>query len=45
MINKNLKIDENKCIHCGLCINDCIANSLEFDENKIPRFAQGGENR
>lgn len=43
--SKNLKIDENKCIHCGLCINDCIANSLEFDENKIPRFAQGGENR
>lgn len=45
MVNKNLKIDENKCIHCKLCINDCIANSLEFDENKIPRFAQGGENR
>ena len=31
-----IKVDE-KCIHCGLCIQDCIGrNVLEFDENKVP---------
>lgn len=45
MDNKNLIIDKDKCIHCGLCINDCTACSLEFDENKVPKFAQGGEER
>lgn len=25
-----------KCIHCGKCINDCIGRALKFDENKIP---------
>lgn len=30
------KIDEEKCIHCGLCIKDCSAKALEFNENKIP---------
>lgn len=34
----NLKINEN-CIHCGKCINDCIAGVLEFDENNIPYAA------
>lgn len=45
MCNKNLKIDTEKCIHCGLCVKDCMAKSLEFDENKIPQFASGGEKR
>lgn len=25
-----------KCIHCGKCIKDCMAKALEFDENKVP---------
>ncbi len=45
MKNKNLVIDKEKCIHCGLCVNDCITFALEFDENKNPQFAQGGEDR
>lgn len=45
MNDLNLVIDENKCIHCGLCINDCIAGVLEFDENKIPKIAENGEKR
>lgn len=45
MNDLNLKIDSNKCIHCGLCIKDCMVGALEFDENKIPRVAKGGENR
>lgn len=39
---RNLKIDENKCVHCGLCVKDCIVNCLELrEENKIPQFAKG----
>lgn len=29
------KVNE-KCIHCGKCIKDCIGCALKFDENKIP---------
>lgn len=45
MSEKKLVIDKEKCINCGMCIDDCISCSLEFDENKVPRFAEGGEDR
>lgn len=32
------EIDKEKCIHCGLCIKDCSALALKFDENKIPQI-------
>lgn len=39
-----LKIDEEKCVHCGLCTKDCIANCLELGEdNQIPKFKNGKE--
>lgn len=41
----NLKIDEDKCIHCGLCIKDCMVGVIEFNGNNIPTVAEGGENR
>lgn len=41
---KKITIDKNKCIHCGLCIKDCIVRVLEFDENKNPKYCNGGEN-
>ena len=31
-------IDKEKCVHCGLCIKDCSALALKFDENKIPQI-------
>lgn len=36
---KTIKIDTEKCIHCGLCINDCIAKCIEFDNKKVPYMA------
>ncbi len=36
MKNLNFKVDENKCIHCGLCIKDCLSNVLEKNSNDIP---------
>lgn len=32
----NFKVDENKCIHCGLCVKDCMPKIITFNENKIP---------
>lgn len=37
------KVDESKCIHCGLCVKDCIAKVYELDENKVPKAT--GEKR
>ena len=31
------KVDESKCIHCGLCVKDCIAAVIEMDENNTPK--------
>ena len=41
---KKITINKEKCIHCGLCIKDCIVGILEFDENKHPKYCQNGEN-
>ena len=35
-MNYELKIDRKKCIHCGLCVKDCMAKIISFDENKFP---------
>lgn len=37
MENLNFKVDESKCIHCGLCAKDCIAGVISMDENKNPK--------
>ncbi len=34
-----LHINEEKCVKCGLCVNDCIVHCLEQnEETKIPQF-------
>ena len=42
-MKKSITIDKNKCIHCGMCLKDCIVNCLEFDEEKFPQYVDGGE--
>ena len=42
-MKKSLTIDKNKCIHCGMCIKDCIVNCIEFDSEKIPKYIEGGD--
>lgn len=32
----SFKVDEQKCVHCGLCVQECIVNVLEFDKNGFP---------
>lgn len=38
MSELNFKVDEQKCIHCGLCVKDCITSVLEQqDSNSAPK--------
>lgn len=37
MENLKFKVDESKCIHCGLCVKDCIAGVISMDENNNPQ--------
>lgn len=37
MTGLNFKIDETKCVHCGLCEKDCITKVFTFDRNGFPR--------
>ena len=32
----NFVVDEEKCIHCGMCVKDCPSGIISFDENKNP---------
>ena len=36
MVEMNFKVDESKCIKCGLCVKDCIKGVLT-SENNIPK--------
>ena len=44
-MTKSINVDPSKCIHCGLCLKDCMMGALEFGEGKIPRYADGGHDR
>ena len=44
-MEKKITVDKEKCIHCGLCINDCMTNCIEFNSDKIPHYKSGGANR
>ena len=32
------EIDKEKCIHCGLCVKDCSANALKFNDEQFPEI-------
>jgi len=36
-------VDEEKCIHCGLCVKDCMPKIITLNENKIPTTIQERE--
>lgn len=39
---KKISVDEEKCIHCGLCIEDCVMGIIAFDAQEIPQFTADG---
>ncbi len=32
----SFNVNKEKCIHCGLCKNDCLSKVIEMDENSTP---------
>ncbi len=40
MVNENInfKVDESKCIKCGLCVKDCTMNVLKMDDFPKMKF-------
>ena len=41
----NFQVDKNKCIHCGLCEKDCIAQIIHLNSDKHPSISQEDESR
>ena len=42
-MEKSITVNKNKCLHCGMCVRDCIVNCIRFDSEKIPEYVEGGE--
>lgn len=40
---KSIAVDREKCIHCGMCIRECVVGCIKFDDEKIPAYIQNGE--
>lgn len=40
---KKINVDKDKCIHCGMCIGECVVGCIRFDEKKIPRYIPNGD--
>lgn len=45
MVNINFKVDENKCVHCGLCVEDCTAKIIKMNSESIPIILQEDEGK
>ena len=37
------RVDPNRCISCGLCVNNCPVNDMAMDENKHPAWLHNGK--
>lgn len=37
------RVDPNRCISCGLCVNNCPVNDMAMDENKHPVWLHNGK--
>lgn len=44
-VERTITVNQERCIHCGLCLKDCIAKALEFDSGGFPHYADGGAER
>ena len=40
---KSITVDKSKCIHCGMCIRDCILQCINFDSEKFPCYIENGD--
>ena len=37
-MQKTIEINKEKCIHCGLCISDCLSGCIDFNNEKFPEM-------
>ncbi len=40
---KSITIDSDKCIHCGMCLSECVVGCIAFNSEKIPVYIQDGD--
>lgn len=40
----NFVVDKEKCVHCGMCAQDCGTKIIEFDKDGFPLIKSGNEN-
>lgn len=45
MSELNFQVDKSKCIHCGLCEKDCIAQIIHLNTDNIPSISKDDESR
>ena len=45
MVDIKFNVDNEKCIQCGKCVQDCIAKIIKFNENKTPEISIYDENK
>ena len=41
-MERSIEVNRERCVHCGLCVGDCGAKCLAFDEEKFPTLITGG---
>lgn len=45
MTNINFIVDQDKCIHCGKCSVDCVADIIKMNAQKLPVIPQSEQNK
>ncbi len=36
---KSIIVDKSKCVHCSLCISDCVSGCISFDDENFPKMS------
>ncbi len=44
-MEKKIAVDEKKCVHCGLCVKDCMSYALQMSALKMPEYTENGVDR
>ena len=44
-MEKKISVDKTKCIHCGLCVKDCMSYALQMGPLQMPEYTGCGQDR
>ena len=44
-MEKKISVDKTKCIHCGLCVKDCMSYALQMGPLQMPEYPDCGKDR